>query len=202
MQKIKKPRNLLSLFYLFPALFLFSCSRNSSEKKSLIPETEITFSKNPVQVVIAEQIAAQENIEKVTDEKKQNTVSSNAHDFKYDSVDIDLTVMSSTMIYSTVFQFLIDWETSEGKIVKIKGDYTPFFRKEKQKLYHNVIVRDATACCKEGLEFVWGDGNHFDSEFPPSGTEVIVTGVFELYYEDDKMEVQSIRLKDASMEIL
>lgn len=34
--------------------------------------------------------------------------------------------------------------------------------------YFFVIVRDATACCAQGIEFVWGDGSHdFPASIPP-----------------------------------
>lgn len=172
-------------------IFLCSCSRvnnRKAEQSLLVPETKIEYSGRPVKVIEAEPSVK-------TPEKKQ--VSSDLS-----GPDIDLTVMSATMIYSTVFQFLIDWESYEGKIIRIRGIYTPFFRQETNRLYHNVVIQDATACCKEGLEFVWEDGTHPGNDYPDEGSEIIVQGVFEQYYEDDKMEVMQIRLRDASMEVV
>lgn len=162
-------------------LFVSSCTKeNKSKETTLIPETEIVYSEKPVSVITFDSSVNQDT----------------------NKPDIDLTVMSATMIYSTVFQFLIDWESYEGKIIRIRGLYTPFFRQENNRVYHNVVIQDATACCKEGLEFVWGDGSHEAGEYPQEGTEIIVQGVFEQYYEDDKMEVMQIHLKDAIMEII
>ncbi len=172
-----------------------SCSKKNAEKNILEPPSEIKYSENPVPVVHVNSGI------KVPEEQRGQT-SVNAAVAEKPKPDIDLTRMTATMIYSTVFQFLIDWESYEGKIIKIQGVYTPFFRQETNRIYHDVVIQDATACCKEGLEFVWDDGKHAEEEYPSSGTEIIVTGVFEQYYEDDKMEVMQIRLRDAVMEIV
>ena len=44
----------------------------------------------------------------------------------------------------------------------------------------NRLVRDATACCASGLDYVLADGQ----EYPADETDVTVTGEFELYEED------------------
>ena len=183
MQKIKT-------VFIFLLFFIFLSCKTKKEN-ILAPNTEIIFSGNPVQVV--------ENCSEEVNEIQGN----NAHkDLEQIKPDIDLTVMSSTMIQSTVFQFLIDWESYVGNIIKIRGIYTPFFRQETGRLYHNVVVQDATACCKEGLEFVCKEAVSSDFSYPEAGKELIVTGVFEQYYEDDKMEVMQIRLNNAVMEIV
>ena len=171
-------------------IFLCSCSRSDNRRAGqnlLVPETSIEYSGKPVQVITVEPAVKASEKEIKPD---------------FSEPDIDLTKMSATMIYSTVFQFLIDWESYEGKTIRIRGIYTPFFRQETNRLYHNVVIQDATACCKEGLEFVWGDGKHPENEYPDEGSEIIVQGVFEQYYEDDKMEVMQIRLGKASMEVV
>ena len=179
--------------FLILSLFISCIGKNpEKEKDSLVPETEIIYSEKPVSVVTFESPASKNSQNKQPSEINDNT----------QKPDIDLTLMSSTMIYSTVFQFFIDYEYYEGKTIKIQGIYTPFFRPETNRIYHNVVIQDATACCKEGLEFVWEDGNHENNEYPPEGTGIIVQGIFEQYYEDDRMEVMQIHLKNASMDIV
>jgi len=193
MQKIKY-FGLKTLLAVLICFSFVSCSKEkNSEKNLLVPETKIEYSEKPVPVV---------KVERIQTEQKVQPAETDTKSVKPEKPDIDLTVMSSTMIYSTVFQFLIDWENYEGKLIKIRGVYTPFFRQETNRIYHNVVIQDATACCKEGLEFVLGDGTHPDSDYPETGQEIIVTGVFEQYCEDDKMEVMQIHLKNASMEIV
>ena len=179
--------------FLILSLFVSCIGKNPDKAKdSLVPETEIIYSEKPVSVVTFESPASKNSQNKQPSEINDNT----------QKPDIDLTLMSATMIYSTVFQFFIDYEYYEGKTIKIQGIYTPFFRPETNRIYHNVVIQDATACCKEGLEFVWEDGKHENNEYPPEGTEIIVQGIFEQYYEDDRMEVMQIHLKNASMDIV
>ena len=82
-----------------------------------------------------------------------------------------------------------------GKVIRMAGPYT---RSELDTgTYFFVIIRDATACCAQGLEFVWDDGGHvFPDDYPPLETEVVVTGVFMPYLEDDLMNAHVI---DASL---
>lgn len=60
------------------------------------------------------------------------------------------------------------------------------------------MIQDATACCSQGLEFVWGDGIHvWPQEYPEDGHEVTATGVFEVYSEG---VAKYIHLVNASFE--
>ena len=64
------------------------------------------------------------------------------------------------------------------------------------------IIKDAMACCSQGIEFVWGDGSHtYPDEYPEQGSEVVVIGEFETYMEDGDPYLYS-RLKDATMEVI
>lgn len=100
-------------------------------------------------------------------------------------VDIDLTVMDSDMIYATIYQILSEPESYEGKTIKAKGLYTSSYYEETGQYYHFIVIEDATACCSQGLEFVWEDGTHGLEEYPEDQAEIIVTGTFETYTEGD-----------------
>ena len=44
-----------------------------------------------------------------------------------------------------------------------------------KKLEHYSIIKDALACCSQGLEFVWGDVSHvYPDEYPKDETEMQV----------------------------
>ena len=63
-----------------------------------------------------------------------------------------------------------------------------------------MVIADATACCAQGLEFVWDDGTHaFPDEYPEPGTEVEVTGTFETY---DENGVTYCHLVGSTLEVL
>lgn len=102
------------------------------------------------------------------------------------SVDVDLSVMDSDMIYATVCQMMSDPEQYVGKTFRIEGKFYVTYDEMTKNQYYYCVIKDATECCAQGLEFVWGDGSHiYPDEYPTDGTEVIVEGTFELYMEND-----------------
>lgn len=102
------------------------------------------------------------------------------------AVDVDLSVMDSDMIYATVYQMMSDPEQYVGKTFRIEGKFYVTYDEMTKNQYYYCVIKDATECCAQGLEFVWGDGSHiYPNEYPTDGTEVIVDGTFELYMEND-----------------
>lgn len=102
----------------------------------------------------------------------------------YDNVDYDLTSMNSDMVYATVYDMITSPSDYEGKTVRMAGPYGHTRYDETGVDYYYVIIQDATACCAQGLEFVWGDGSHsWPQDYPEDGCEVVVTGKFETYTE-------------------
>ena len=123
----------------------------------------------------------QQNADTQTTENVQGSV--NAPEA---AVDVDLSVMDSDMIYATVYQMMSDPEQYVGKTFRIEGKFYVTYDEMTKNQYYYCVIKDATECCAQGLEFVWGDGSHiYPDEYPTDGTEVIVDGTFELYMEND-----------------
>ena len=123
----------------------------------------------------------QQNTDTQTPESVQESV--NAPEA---SVDVDLSVMDSDMIYATVYQMMSDPEQYVGKTFRIEGKFYVTYDEMTKNQYYYCVIKDATECCAQGLEFVWGDGSHiYPDEYPTDGTEVVVDGTFELYMEND-----------------
>ena len=123
----------------------------------------------------------QQNTDTQTSESVQGSV--NAPET---AVDVDLSVMDSDMIYATVYQMMSDPEQYVGKTFRIEGKFYVTYDEMTKNQYYYCVIKDATECCAQGLEFVWGDGSHiYPDEYPTDGTEVIVDGTFELYMEND-----------------
>lgn len=123
----------------------------------------------------------QQNTDTQTSESVQGSV--NAPET---AVDVDLSVMDSDMIYATVYQMMSDPEQYVGKTFRIEGKFYVTYDEMTKSQYYYCVIKDATECCAQGLEFVWGDGSHiYPDEYPTDGTEVIVDGTFELYMEND-----------------
>lgn len=89
------------------------------------------------------------------------------------AVDIDLTKMSSTMVYSTVFNMVNNPTNFVGKTMRMRGEYTTYHISvsDPTQIIHACIVRDAAGCCSQGLEFVLSNGN-----YPAGAGEITVVG--------------------------
>ena len=100
---------------------------------------------------------------------------------KVSDVDVDLTKMSSTMVYSEVFAMLYSPEEYMGKTVKMEGVAASYHDSLTDTDYYNCIVEDATACCSQGLEFVLADK---EAKYPEDGKEIVVAGTYDSYTEN------------------
>ena len=96
-------------------------------------------------------------------------------------IDVDLTVLSSTMVYSEVYNMMITPSEYKGKTVKMQGNIA-FSKDEKTgKQYYACIIQDATACCSQGIEFEPTKDYSYPEDFPKEGEIVTVVGVFDTY---------------------
>lgn len=92
--------------------------------------------------------------------------------------DVDLTRYSATMIYATVFDMLMEPQKYEGKKIRIRGTFDVFEYDEggiKHQSYA-CVIKDATACCAQGMEFVLAAGKHYPADYPKIGTECTIAG--------------------------
>jgi hypothetical protein len=72
---------------------------------------------------------------------------------------------------------------------KAAGDY-----------YYYCVVKDALACCSNGVEFVCGKGDDKNAKaYPKEKTDITVTGTYETYKEKGSDSLYC-RLKDATIE--
>ena len=111
-----------------------------------------------------------------------------------DGVDVDLTAMSGTMVYSEVQNMQLKPEEYMGKIVKMKG---PFNVTEiEDNRYFACVIKDATACCATGIEFEWAGDHSYPEDYPEIDTEITVTGEFTTYTEGKSKYLQ---LKNAEV---
>ena len=100
------------------------------------------------------------------------------------TINLDLTKMSATMIYSTIFDMLIMPEDYVEKNIKVKGWFETYMDTESGELYYAVLVPDATACCQQGLEFVWKGNHTYPDDFPKPGQDITVTGIYKMIETD------------------
>lgn len=115
---------------------------------------------------------------------------------KYDAIDIDLTTMNATMVYSEVNNMLVEPSSYVGKIVKMAGPFIPYDSTDPNYCYPAIVIRDATACCASGIEFLlYGvprcskDGGN---GYPLYNEEATIVGRFETYLEGTDMYVHLV----------
>ena len=119
-----------------------------------------------------------------------------------DGIDVDLTKLSSTMVYSEVYNMMYSPEGYIGKTVKMKGQLAIYQAVDKDgtpipdQMYFACVIADATACCLQGVEFVLAGEHTYPDDYPEPGSEITVTGTFEVYEEAG---YQYCRLVDAEM---
>lgn len=99
-------------------------------------------------------------------------------------IDVDLTQLSSTMVYSEVYNMMVTPNDYVGKTVKMKGQFTIYEDPETNAIYYAVVIADTAACCSQGLEFVWKGEHSYPDDYPELGDEITVIGEFQLYEEE------------------
>ena len=105
-------------------------------------------------------------------------------------VDVDLTVLSSTMVYSEVYNMLYFYpEDYYGKTVKANGIFAIYQMvvdgvTQPDPVAYACIIADATACCAEGMEFVLEGDYTYPDDYPELGAEITVIGEFQSYEEN------------------
>ncbi len=102
-------------------------------------------------------------------------------------VDVDLTVLSSTMVYSEVYNMMISPNNYIGKTVKMKGQFVPYYDESTGKYYFACFISDATACCSQGIEFILTDDYSYPEDYPMEGDTICVVGTFDTYMEGENM---------------
>ncbi len=107
--------------------------------------------------------------------------------------DIDLTTLSSTMVYSEVYGMMMSPEAYVGKTVKMNGAFAVY--EGENRNYYACLIADATACCSQGIEFVLDGDYAYPNDYPALGTDITVAGTFDTYYEEDVLYCQLIDAK-------
>ncbi len=171
-------KSLLIIFFALLSVFLCSCGKQSSDissqKKNESPETS--------------QPATYESVTDPSEQSESGTITpspeSNSFDAENGSV-VDLTVLSSTVVYAEVYNMMVSPENYIGKTVKMTGQFAVYQDSTTGINYYACIIADATACCSQGLEFVLANEHSYPDDYPALGTEITVLGEFQTYNEGD-----------------
>ena len=124
---------------------------------------------------------------------ESNTKPEDSQKAEDSSYDVDLTKLSSTMIYSEVYNMMSEPEKYIGKSIRMNGQFALYQATDEEgkpipdQIYFACIIADATACCSQGLEFVLAGEHTYPDDYPELGDEIVVSGTFETYDENGYM---------------
>ncbi len=116
---------------------------------------------------------------------------------KEEGIDLDLSKMSGTVVYSQVYNMMVSPEDFIGKTIRVAGYFDVYEDAETGNNYFACMIPDATACCAQGLEFLWAGEHTYPDDYPEPGCDMTMTGRFETYEEDG---TEYMRLADAEVE--
>jgi hypothetical protein len=126
--------------------------------------------------------AAEETLKETSEDEPEEESAETAEE---EDIDVDLTALSSTMVYSEVYNMMVKPDDYIGKTVKMTGMYSYYHDDATGNDYHACIIQDATACCAQGIEFTTTDDFKYPDDYPAMGDDVTVIGRFDIYYEGD-----------------
>lgn len=105
-------------------------------------------------------------------------------------VDVDLTALSSTMVFAEVSNLLYDPIPYLGKTIRMEGTfsvdhaYTMEGEPDLSETYFYCVIEDALACCAQGLEFSLADPPAYPEGYPEPGTQITVVGTVEFFEQN------------------
>lgn len=125
-------------------------------------------------------------------EKKENTSDTG-------DVDLDLTKLSATVVYSEVYNIMTEPDDYLGKKIRMEGTVSIYHDENSGKDYYACIIRDAAACCAQGIEFDLADTYKYPGDYISEGVDVTVEGIFSSYTEGEEGEYIYYTLRDAEL---
>lgn len=115
------------------------------------------------------------------------------------SVDLDLTALSSTMVYAEVFGIMMSPDDYIGKTIRVSGLFTVYHDPQTNQTDFGVIVQDATACCAQGFRLVLPP-DFSPQDYPASQSQVTVVGKFEVDRSLEEAGILILQLNDVVFE--
>lgn len=113
------------------------------------------------------------------------------------SVDLDLSTMSATAIYSEVSNMMTDPKKYVGKTIKVKGYYTVSIDPGTGERYTYCLIPDATECCQQGLLFKLKKGEA--SKLPAEDKKFVISGKFTLKTLPEDKNATYVELENAKV---
>ena len=116
------------------------------------------------------------------------------------SVDVDLTTLSSTMVYAEVFNMMMSPDDYIGKTIRMTGSFMMYQDPETKQVYCAVLVEDATACCAQGFDLAMPEELAYPQDYPTPESEVTVVGTLQADRTLEEYGIIFLRLENVTFE--
>lgn len=113
--------------------------------------------------------------------------------------ELDLTGMSGTMLYTMIYNIMMQPDDYLGRTIRVKGQFSAYVDEKSGRSYYACFIADAAGCCAQGLEFLPAAALVYPDDFPEPGTDITVSGEFDLIKEENGFRY--FVLKDASFTV-
>ena len=180
-------KKVIKKFAILLALASMTMSINacgSEEKETSNEPIKVVSSPSSVSDVLEEKTSASASTSSIPSIPLPEEVDSSVVLSSIDGVDVDLTSLSKTMVYSQVYNMMFYPENFIGKTIRMEGIYTEYFDQATGKRYLACFIMDATQCCSQGVEFELTSDYSYPDDYPTEGDTVVVQGVFDVYEEE------------------
>lgn len=188
-------KSIIIMIALIMSLSLSSCGDTSKVDDLIDKQNSAQNFDIPEVNSDASQTDASKNNSAASQSKTTKTGAKSAYSGNY---DVDLTVLDTTMIYAQVSEMVNDPDNYNGKVVRVSGPFDYYVAENTGKAYYAVLISDVTACCAMGIEFVLKGDFTYPDDYPTPGTNIVVTGICDIYEEDGGVYCQ---LLDAEYEL-
>ena len=114
--------------------------------------------------------------------------------------DADLASMDTDTAYAAIYNILSNPNAFVGTTTRIRGSVLFTTNTDQTSTYANVVLTDSSGKNMQGVEFLRGADGEYScpDDYPEEGTDVIVTGMFETYYEGEDV---FFRIGNCSVEL-
>ena len=177
--KIKKPVSIITGTILI--ILMTACSKNKSQ---YVQHNTAPASVNDVLQQKTDANVTQPQVVITTPSPVEKDIESQTATDNTQEYDVDLTALSSTMVYSEVYNMMVTPEEYVGKTIKMSGSFATFINEEDGRYIFGCVITDATACCAQGIEFELSDDYKYPDDYPKDGDTICVTGTFDTYQEE------------------
>jgi len=100
-----------------------------------------------------------------------------------EKIDLDLTMMSETMVYGIMFDVIASPERYVGQRMRLPGEYEGFKDAVTGEVEHTIIFFDSSGCCEVDMNFTLDETYVYPQDYPRSGRKMTLVGVLSIVGE-------------------